>query len=173
MLRVSDNSLAEALGRVASIKYGLDGSMASLNTLYKKVLKARGLVVSQISIVDGSGLSKLNLVPAALINDLLVLVNQGVGDYEALEAGLPVSGQSGSLKSRFATGSKIETKGKVFAKTGYIRTGYSLAGFLIAKDGSELIFTVYNLADQASANHRLAMDNLVYRFYQCGANLSN
>ena len=173
MLRVSDNSLAEALGRVASIKYGLDGSMASLNTLYKKVLKARGLDVSQISIVDGSGLSKLNQVPAALINDLLVLVDQGVGDYEALEAGLPVSGQSGSLKSRFATGSKVDSKGKVFAKTGYILTGYSLAGFLIAKDGTELIFTVYNLADRANANHRLAMDNLVYRFYQCGASLSN
>ena len=173
MLRVSDNSLAEALGRVASVKYGLDGSMASLNTLYKKVLKARGLDVSQISIVDGSGLSRLNQVPAALINDLLVLVNQGVGDYEALEAGLPVSGQAGSLKSRFATGSKVDTRGKVVAKTGYILTGYSLAGFITAKDGTELIFTVYNLADRANANHRLAMDNLVYRFYQCGASLTS
>ena len=173
MLRVSDNSLAEALGRVASVKYGLDGSMASLNTLYKKVLKARGLDVSQISIVDGSGLSRLNQVPAALINELLVLVNQGVGDYEALEAGLPVSGQAGSLKSRFATGSKVDTRGKVVAKTGYILTGYSLAGFITAKDGTELIFTIYNLADRANANHRLAMDNLVYRFYQCGASLTS
>ena len=173
MLRVSDNSLAEALGRVASIKYGLDGSMASLTPLYKKVLKARGLDVSKISIVDGSGLSRLNQVPAALINDLLLLVNQGVGDYEALEAGLPVSGDSGSLRSRFATGSKAETKGKVIAKTGYILTGYSLAGFLTAKDGTELIFTVYNLADRANANHRIAMDNLVYRLYQCGASLTS
>lgn len=173
MLRVSDNSIAEALARVASIKYGLDGSMASLTPLYKRVLKARGLDVSKISIVDGSGLSRLNQVPAALINDLLVLVNQGVGDYEALEAGLPVSGDSGSLRSRFATGSKAETKGKVIAKTGYIRTGYSLAGFLTAKDGTELIFTIYNLADRANANHRIAMDNLVYRFYQCGASLTS
>jgi D-alanyl-D-alanine carboxypeptidase/D-alanyl-D-alanine-endopeptidase (penicillin-binding protein 4) len=173
MLRVSDNSIAEALGRVASIKSGLDGSMASLTPLYKKVLKARGLDVSKISIIDASGLSKLNQVPAALINDLLLLVNQGVGDYEALEAGLPISGESGSLKSRFATGSKVETKGKVIAKTGYILTGYSLAGFLTAKDGTELIFTVYNLAERANANHRLAMDNLVYRFYQCGASLSS
>ena len=173
MLRVSDNSIAEALGRVASIKYGLDGSMASLTPLYKKVLKARGLDVSKISIVDGSGLSRLNQVPAALVNDLLVLVNQGIGDYEALEAGLPVSGNSGSLRSRFATGSKVETKGKVVAKTGYILTGYSLAGFLTAKDGTELIFTIYNLADRANANHRIAMDNLVYRFYQCGASLSS
>ncbi|MEY5023823.1 MAG: D-alanyl-D-alanine carboxypeptidase/D-alanyl-D-alanine-endopeptidase [Actinomycetota bacterium] len=173
MLRVSDNSIAEALGRVASIRYGLDGSMASLTPLYKKVLKARGLDTSKISIVDASGLSRLNQVPAALINDLLVLVNQGAGEYEYLEAGLPVSGQSGSLRSRFATGSKVDSKGKVIAKTGYILTGYSLAGFLIAKDGTELIFTVYNLADRANANHRLAMDNLVYRFYQCGASLNS
>ncbi len=173
MLRVSDNSIAEALGRVASIKSGLDGSMASLTPLYKKVLKARGLDVSKISIIDASGLSKLNQVPAALINDLLLLVNQGVGDYEALEAGLPISGESGSLKSRFATGSKAETKGRVIAKTGYILTGYSLAGFLTAKDGTELIFTVYNLAERANANHRLAMDNLVFRFYQCGASLTS
>lgn len=173
MLRVSDNSLAEALGRISSLKSGLDGSMASLTPLYKKVLKARGLDVSKISIVDASGLSRQNQVPAALINDLLVLVNQGVGDYEVLEAGLPVSGDSGSLRSRFATGSKVETKGKVIAKTGYILTGYSLAGFLTAKDGTELIFTVYNLADRANANHRIAMDNLVYRFYQCGASLTS
>ncbi len=173
MLRVSDNSIAEALGRVSSIKSGLDGSMASLTPLYKKVLKARGLDVSKISVIDASGLSRLNQVPAALINDLLLLVNQGVGDYESLEAGLPISGESGSLKSRFATGNKVETKGKVIAKTGYILTGYSLAGFLTAKDGTELIFTVYNLAERANANHRLAMDNLVYRFYQCGASLSS
>ena len=173
MLRVSDNSIAEALARVSSIKSGLDGSMASLTPLYKKVLKARGLDVAKISVIDGSGLSRLNQVPAALINDLLLLVNQGVGDYESLEAGLPISGESGSLRSRFATGSKVETKGKVIAKTGYILTGYSLAGFLTAKDGTELIFTVYNLSERANANHRLAMDNLVYRFYQCGASLSS
>ena len=173
MLRVSDNSIAEALARVSSIKSGLDGSMASLTPLYKQVLKARGLDVAKISVIDGSGLSRLNQVPAALINDLLLLVNQGVGDYESLEAGLPISGESGSLRSRFATGSKAETKGKVIAKTGYILTGYSLAGFLTAKDGTELIFTVYNLSERANANHRLAMDNLVYRFYQCGASLSS
>ncbi len=173
MLRVSDNSIAEALGRVASIKYGLDGSMASLTPLYKNVLKARGIDTSKILITDASGLSRLNQVPAAVVNDLLLLVKQGVVEYESLEAGLPVSGERGSLRSRFATGSKLETKGKVIAKTGYILTGYSLAGFLTAKDGTELIFTVYNLADRANANHRLAMDNLVYRFYQCGASLTS
>jgi hypothetical protein len=35
-----------------------------------------------------------------------------------------------------------------------------------------LIFTVYNLSKKANFNQRQAMDNLVYRFYQCGAKLS-
>lgn len=172
MLRVSDNSLAEALGRLSSLKAGLDGSMASLNTLYKNTLAARGLNVSKLKIVDASGLSSENAVSVSLINDVLSLVKQGVGDYEVLAAGLPVSGQSGSLKTRFATGNLKAAKGQVAAKTGYISSGYSLAGFLTARDGTELIFSVYNLSPKASLKQRDAMDNLVYRFYQCGANLS-
>lgn len=172
MLRVSDNSLAEALARLSALKLGLDGSMESVNPLFKRVLGARGLDVSRLRIVDASGLSRDNAVPVALVNDLLALVNQGVGDYEILEAGMPVSGERGSLRSRFATGNLAAARGLVAAKTGYISTGYSLAGFLTARDGTELIFTVYNLSPRATIRQRNAMDNLVYRFYQCGANLS-
>ena len=172
MLRVSDNSLAEALARLSALKLGLDGSMESVNPLFKRVLGARGLDVSRLRIVDASGLSRDNAVPVALVNDLLALVNQGVGDYEILEAGMPVSGERGSLRSRFATGNLAAARGLVAAKTGYISTGYSLAGFLTARDGTELIFTVYNLSPRATLRQRNAMDNLVYRFYQCGASLS-
>jgi len=172
MLRVSDNSLAEALGRLSSLKAGFDGSMQSLTPLFKRVLGNRGLTVSHLKIVDASGLSKDNAVPVALVNDVLTLVNQGVGDYEVIEAGMPVSGEKGSLRTRFATGNLKAAKGLVAAKTGYISSGYSLAGFLTARDGTELIFSVYNLSPKASLKQRNAMDNLVYRFYQCGANLS-
>lgn len=172
LLKTSDNSIAEALGRLSSLKAGYDGSMSSLTPLFKKVLKARGLGVSKLKIVDASGLSRENKVPVALVNDLLTLVNQGVGDYEVIEASMPVSGDTGSLRTRFATGRLAEARGLVVAKTGYITTGYSLAGFVRAKDGSELIFTVFNLTNRASFNQRQAMDNLVYRFYLCGANLS-
>ena len=172
MLRVSDNSLAEALGRLSSLKSGLDGSMQSLTPLYKRVLGNRGLAVSKLKIVDASGLSKDNAVPVALVNDVLTLVNQGAGDYEVIEAGMPVSGEKGSLRTRFATGNLKAAKGLVAAKTGYISTGYSLAGFLTARDGTELIFSIYNLSPRATLRQRNAMDNLVYRFYQCGASLS-
>ena len=172
LLKVSDNSLAEAIARLASLEAGFDGSMESLTPLYKQILGARGLDVSGLEIVDGSGLSKDNKVPAALVNDVLALVHQGVGDYSVIGQGLPVSGQEGSLRTRFATGNLKEAKGKVVAKTGFITTGYSLAGFLTARDGTELIFTVYNLTDKTKINQRNAMDNLVYRFYQCGARLT-
>jgi D-alanyl-D-alanine carboxypeptidase/D-alanyl-D-alanine-endopeptidase (penicillin-binding protein 4) len=172
MLRVSDNSLAEALARLSSLKLGMDGSMKSLTPLYRQVLGARGLDVSKLKVVDASGLSKDNQVPAALVNDVLELVNKGVGNYSTIQAGLPVSGERGSLRTRFASGNLSAAKGLVIAKTGYITTGYSLAGFLIARDGTKLIFTVYNLSEKARLTQRNALDNLVYRFYQCGANLS-
>jgi D-alanyl-D-alanine carboxypeptidase/D-alanyl-D-alanine-endopeptidase (penicillin-binding protein 4) len=111
-------------------------------------------------------------VPVALVNDVLSLVNQGVGNYSVIEAGLPISGEKGSLRTRFASGNLAAAKGLVAAKTGYITSGYSLAGFLTARDGTELIFTVYNLSEKARLTQRDAMDNLVYRFYQCGAKLS-
>lgn len=173
MLRVSDNSLAEALGRLSSLKAGFDGSMQSLTPLFKRVLGNRGLNVAQLKIIDASGLSRDNAVSVALVNDVLTLVNQGTGDYEVIEAGMPVSGQNGSLRTRFATGNLKAARGLVAAKTGYISTGYSLAGFLTARDGTELIFSIYNLSPRASLKQRNAMDNLVYRFYQCGANLTN
>lgn len=173
MLKVSDNSLAEALGRLSSLKAGLDGSMESLTQLYVQTLVARGIDTTGLEIVDASGLSRENKVPVSLVNEVLALVNQQVGNYEIIEQGMPVSGQPGSLRSRFANGNLKAARGLVVAKTGYITTGYSLAGFLTARDGTELIFSVYNLTDKASFNQRQAMDNLVYRFYQCGAGLSN
>ena len=172
-LRVSDNTLSENLARLASLEAGFDGSMESLTPLYMQVLGARGLDVTGINIVDASGLSRENAVPAKLVNEILTLVHQGTGDYEIIEAGLPVSGKAGSLRSRFATGSQASTRGLVAAKTGYITSGYSLAGFLTARDKTELIFTVYNLGERMKLNQRRAMDNLIYRFFQCGAKLSN
>jgi D-alanyl-D-alanine carboxypeptidase/D-alanyl-D-alanine-endopeptidase (penicillin-binding protein 4) len=147
--------------------------MESLTPLYRQVLSARGLDVSELEIVDASGLSRDNKVPPRIVNDILELVHQGVGDYEIIESGFPVSGSKGSLRTRFATGTKASTRGLVAAKTGWITTGYSLAGFVTARDGTELIFTVYNLSDRTKLNQRRAMDNLVYRFFQCGSRLSS
>ena len=167
MLIVSDNTLAEAMARLVSLDVGLDGSFASLTDAYKRALRDAGLDLSGLQVEDGSGLSRYNQVAPAQVNELLKLIDKSYGDFEIITEGMPVSGTPGSLSNRL-----LDAVGAVTAKTGWIRTGYSLAGFLDAPDASRLIFSVYNLGDVTAAN-REAMDELVMGFYNCGKNLVN
>ena len=167
MLIVSDNTLAEAIGRLVSLDVGLNGSFDSLTDAYKRALRGTGLDLSGLQVEDGSGLSRYNQVSPVQVNELLKLIEQGYGDFEIITEGMPVSGTPGSLSNRL-----LDAVGAVTAKTGWIRTGYSLAGFLDTPDESRLIFTVYNLGDVTAAN-REAMDELVMGFYNCGKNLVN
>jgi len=168
MLQVSDNTLAEALSRLVSLDVGMDGSFKSLTAAYQKALRDTGLNLAEIKIEDGSGLSRYNQVSPATFNQLLQLIDSGYGDFALIDGGMPVSGTPGSLSARF-----LDAVGKVVAKTGWIRTGYSLAGFLYPEDGSKLLFTIYNLGDSVKLINRDAMDELVFAFYNCGANLVN
>ena len=172
MLIESDNALAEAIGRLISYEVGLDGSMASLTEALNRALSDTGLDLGNLFVQDASGLSRNSLLAPAVVNDLLELIEEGYGDFELIEAGLSLSAQSGSLSSRF-TGSQSDAAGQIQAKTGWIRTGYSLAGFIDAADGSRLSFTVYNLASSVNLDHRQAMDDVVYGIYKCGSELAD
>ena len=165
MLVVSDNTLAEAMGRLVSLDVGLDGSFASLTEAYKRALRGTGLNLSGISVQDASGLSRDNQVAPAQVNELLKLVAQGYSNFKLIESGMPVSGTPGSLSARF-----VSATGDITAKTGWIRTGYTLAGFLDVPGDTRLIFTVYNLGNVTLEN-RQAMDDLVSGFYECGSDL--
>ncbi len=167
MLVVSDNTLAEALARLVSLDVGLDGTFGSLTEAYNRALRGTGLNLAGLTIEDGSGLSKYNQASPELVNNLLKLIDAGYGDFEVILGGMPVSGTPGSLSYRFE-----DAVGTITAKTGWIRTGYTLAGFLDTPDQSRLIFTVYNLGD-VTASNREAMDDLVMGFYDCGSTLVN
>ncbi len=167
MLKVSDNTLSEALARLISLDVGLGGSSGSLTESFKRALGNSGLDFASFRAIDGSGLSANSGVTPSLVNDLLVLVNADYGSFKTIASGMPVAGSGGSLGSRLT-----EARGQITAKTGWIRTGYSLAGFANAPDGTELIFTVYNLGFVSTSN-REAMDNLVLAIYNCGGELGN
>lgn len=167
MLVVSDNTLAEALARLVSLDQGGDGSFASLNQAYRSALSKTGLDLSSLKIEDGSGLSDYNQASPALINQLLALVDKNYGSFSAIKAGLPVAGNPGSLAYRLEKAS-----GKIVAKTGWIQSGYTIAGFMDTPDGARLIFSVFNLG-QVNAANRDAMDKLVMAIYNCGGNLGN
>lgn len=172
MLLVSDNTEAEFLARLVALKQGYDGSFASIGIAIKKSLAATNLDTSNLVIKDGSGLSANNAVPPLFVAQLFGKVVEGFNDFEVIAQGLPVSGESGSLAARF-TGDNLDAVGKVQAKTGWIKTGYTLAGIIKAKDGvTTLLFAVYALGD-VQDNAKEAIDNLVTGFYRCGDTLSN
>lgn len=168
MLVVSDNSLAEAMARLVSLEVGLDGSFSSLTRAYQIALRSTGVNLAGLKVEDGSGLSRFNQLSPATVNDLLKLIDGNYRNFKVILDGMPVSGTPGSLGYRFET-----AEGKVVAKTGWIRTGYTLAGFLYPEDGSKLIFTVYNLGGSVNTANQEAMDELVMGFYGCGKSLAD
>lgn len=171
MLLTSDNTLAEYLARLLSLKQGFDGSFTSLNAAIKMGLNATMLSSANLTIKDGSGLSDFNSVPPKYLAQFSKLVLSGVGNYAVIYQGLPIANESGSLASRFNK-DNLDAAGKIIAKTGWIKRGYTLAGIIKAKDGVDLVFAVY-AHGQVDDTTKLAIDNFVTAVYRCGNSLSN
>jgi D-alanyl-D-alanine carboxypeptidase/D-alanyl-D-alanine-endopeptidase (penicillin-binding protein 4) len=172
MLQVSDNTEAEALARLVSLDLGYDGSFSSLNIAIKKGLANTQLDSAGLVIKDGSGLSDLNAVPPSYLAKFSKLVLNGFADFSVIKDGLPVSGESGSLSARF-TGELKDAVGQVHAKTGWIKHGYTLAGYITARDKSTLLFAIYALGPNVKDNAKDAIDKLATDFFRCGTQLSN
>jgi D-alanyl-D-alanine carboxypeptidase/D-alanyl-D-alanine-endopeptidase (penicillin-binding protein 4) len=166
MMASSDNALAEAMGRLVALDLGLSGSMSSLTPAFQAVLSPLGARVNDIFIQDASGLSRNSAVSPATVNQVLALVDSS-SRYQLVRGSLSTAGQPGSLGTRFRD-DQADAHGRIFAKTGWIRTGYSLAGFINARDGSRLAFTVYNLGTSVRLVNRDAMDDIVYAMFDCG-----
>jgi D-alanyl-D-alanine carboxypeptidase/D-alanyl-D-alanine-endopeptidase (penicillin-binding protein 4) len=171
MLQVSDNTEAEALARLVSLDLGYDGSFSSLNIAIKKGLANTQLDSTGLIIKDGSGLSAMNAVPPTYLAKFSKLVMTGFADFSVIRDGLPVSGESGSLSARYK-GDLKDAVGQIHAKTGWIKNGYTLAGYITARDKSNLLFAIYALGN-VKDDAKDAIDKLATDFFRCGAQLSN
>ncbi|WP_307859102.1 D-alanyl-D-alanine carboxypeptidase/D-alanyl-D-alanine endopeptidase [Herbiconiux sp. SYSU D00978] len=168
----SDNTLAEQLARLVSLDAGGDGSFASLTQTIPRVLAdTYGIPTDGMVIRDGSGLSEFNRVPPSYVAQLMVKVLNGENGLGVVYDALPVSGQTGTLASRF-TGPNAVARGAINAKTGWIDTAYTLAGIVHAEDGSTLSFAFYAVGDGVQDSARQALDNLATGVWRCGANLA-
>jgi D-alanyl-D-alanine carboxypeptidase/D-alanyl-D-alanine-endopeptidase (penicillin-binding protein 4) len=172
MLLTSDNTLAETLARVVSVKSGFGGSAASLQQAIPEALKGYGVAVDSLVIKDGSGLSEANAVPPEYVARLMVKILAGDQNLDVVYNSLPVAGETGSLASRF-TGANSVARGKVIAKTGWIDTAYTLGGIVKAADGTPLTFAFYAIGDGISDQAKVALDTLTTSVFQCGDNLSD
>lgn len=172
-LLVSDNALAEMLARLTAIKQGAGNTFDALQESTLAGLQQYGIDTTGIVIADGSGLSDDNAVPPSYLTQLFMKINARDGDLGYIYDGLPIAGETGSLSydDRF-TGDNAVADGSVFAKTGWIDTGYTLAGIIHADDDTDLTFALYALGD-VSDDAKQAIDTLAAAFYRCGDNLSD
>ena len=138
VLNTSQNWFAEMLLKQLGRQFGTGGTWAGGLAVERRFLIDSMKVDStQFALRDGSGLSSSNLVSPGAFAALLAWMRTHPR-FESFSAGLPQSGQPGSLKSRFM-GTPLE--GRVRAKTGSISRVNTLSGY-IELPGRTLVFSV-------------------------------
>lgn len=145
--RQSDNDYADALlDRIGG------------PTAASQALLALGINPSDYRQVDGSGLSRSNLVKPSAFIALLESMRLANGS-DIFYNSLPVAGISGTLRDRFHNTS---VEGKVHAKTGTLRGVKALSGYLEHPDYETLAFSiVVNQPGQSGQVLTNAIDRIV------------
>jgi D-alanyl-D-alanine carboxypeptidase/D-alanyl-D-alanine-endopeptidase (penicillin-binding protein 4) len=174
-LTESDNVLAEALAREVARATGAQPSFSGASQAVLTVLRGHGFDDSGATMVDGSGLSINDAVPATLLTELLGAAaapdhsnadEQRTVALRPLLVGLPVAGGSGTLADRYH-GPAAGGRGWVRAKTGTLTGVNSLAGTVLDVDGRMLVFALLsNGPNPVSVRPRL--DALAAGLRSCG-----
>jgi serine-type D-Ala-D-Ala carboxypeptidase/endopeptidase (penicillin-binding protein 4) len=174
VLRTSDNVLAETLARELALARNGEPSFAGAAQETLAALAQAGFDPSGAVLVDGSGLSRENRVPARLLGGLLAAAAapaQGPLDQQFLRpilTGLPVAGGDGTLDDRFARGGESAAgRGVARAKTGTLTGIASLAGVVTDADGRLLVF-VFMSNGAAAPAVRPRQDAMVAQLSRCG-----
>lgn len=134
----SQNFYAEQLFRTLGKIFGGEGSTQKSVEVVKNTLAQIGIPPEEISIYDGSGLSRLNLVTPFQILTLLNYMFKHE-HFSYFYESLPIAGVDGTLETRML---KTKAQGNVRAKTGYVQYARALSGYVRTKDGELLAFVM-------------------------------
>jgi D-alanyl-D-alanine carboxypeptidase/D-alanyl-D-alanine-endopeptidase (penicillin-binding protein 4) len=155
--KVSQNLHAElALRAVARARRNI-GSLEAGSEEMKAFLGEAGIEPGAYDLLDGSGLSRLNLVTPAAVVKLLryMYASPARANWISL---LPVSGQDGTLSTRFGEGIAA---GRIHAKTGSLSHVNALSGYVERPHGAWIAFSVLvNNYNGPSADVRGVMDRI-------------
>lgn len=138
MLKYSNNMTAELVGMTASAKrvgraQSLSASAREMSRWARTELGMEGA-----SLVDHSGLGEKSRLSAGALARAMVKAHRD-GQLRAILKDIPLRDANGSINKRHPV--------KVVAKTGTLYFVSSLAGYMIAPDGTELAFAIL------AANH--------------------
>lgn len=136
ILKKSNNMVAETVFKLAGGKYAKGtgtstSSIEMLNDYYKNL----GIATDKIRIVDGSGVSKNNLITADFMTEVLLKTAKNKNGAN-LQSGLASPGE-GTLSDRM-----LYFKDNLKAKTGTLSNISTITGYLKTKNGKTYAFCI-------------------------------
>ncbi len=134
----SNNLYAESLFRYLGTRYTLPGTIHNSQDLLRDFWRRRGVNVQNAIIKDGCGLAPQDAISAKAFVQLLSFMARS-NNKEAWINSLPVSGQSGTLKSLCP---KTELEGRIHAKSGTIAGTKNFAGYIDMPNGETWVFAI-------------------------------
>jgi serine-type D-Ala-D-Ala carboxypeptidase/endopeptidase (penicillin-binding protein 4) len=156
--KTSQNLHAELALRLAGKLGGQGGSFEGGSAAVKQFLLAAGLKEEEFVLLDGSGLSRRDLVtPEAVTRLLMYAAHQPWG--AAFEETLPAASLDGSLSERFLNS---PAAGLIHAKTGTLGHVNALSGYGQTLRGKRFVFSIFcNNHNLPSSKVLPAIDSIV------------
>ena len=145
----SNNLYAEALFRYLGTRYTLPGTIHNSQDLIRDYWRRRGVNIQNAIIKDGCGLAPQDAVSAKTFVQLLTIMSRSA-NTDAWMASLPVSGQSGTLKSLCP---QTELEGRIHAKSGTIAGTKNFAGYIDMPNGETWVFAILINSAPGKAKH--------------------
>ncbi|QUQ69678.1 D-alanyl-D-alanine carboxypeptidase/D-alanyl-D-alanine endopeptidase [Kutzneria sp. CA-103260] len=174
LLQISDNVLAEAIGREVAKQAGAPVTFAGGASSVLNILRNNNFDLTGVTMSDGSGLSTQDRVTARLLGSIMTVAagpdggdDPRVAKLRPLLNGLPVAGGSGTLSDRYKDAASSAGKGYVRAKTGTLDGVNTLAGIVQDTDGKVLAFALMSNGSQIDQG-RAALDAVAAALRGCG-----
>ncbi len=137
----SDNLSAEMTLRALALEFfGKPATPQNGKKMIDSLVTLAGFNPNNYRFADGSGVSYYNLVSAELLNGVVKFIYQNNATaFRTLYNSLPIGGVDGTLKNRMKTGICFNN---VHAKTGTLSGVSTLTGYLTAKNGALISFSI-------------------------------
>jgi serine-type D-Ala-D-Ala carboxypeptidase/endopeptidase (penicillin-binding protein 4) len=160
--KVSQNLHAEILLRLLGRKVEDQGTREAGLKALSKFASGIGIAAGELNIVDGSGLSRQDLVAPQGIVTLLVVMARSPR-FEDFYDALPVAGVDGTLSDRFK-GTPLA--GRLHAKTGTIEHVNALSGYMDLPRNRRLAISIIGNADPLkSSQAEVLIDKIVLEIF--------
>lgn len=137
-LKPSQNQIGEMLFKTVALQRTDTGTARVARRIVAERLKEWGAPADGFQVMDGSGLSRQDLVSPETIVHVLDAMRRGA-HFQAYYDAMPVAGVDGTLRGRMR-GTTAE--GNVRGKTGTLSNVRSLSGYVTTATGRMLIFSV-------------------------------